>query len=227
MDPLTGEHLPPPRDSGDWNHFANAQDRFTGWLSRLYRERGVPTDTIDDLIQRVWTAIWQAVRAGRYDPTRAAASTYIHAVALNIWRQWVERECPRRAPGGHEADGRIMGSTPLDRPPTSQVANSLDAMEEAEAIDAVREVVYRDGRAGSSLSDEDVHILRLLAHGAGDRDLAKALGISPSTANARKRRALMSLRDILVRRGIDPEGSPKHLSTQPERRRGSTDQHSA
>lgn len=227
MDTPPGEHLPHPRDSGDWNRFADAQGRFSGWISRLYRERGVPEDAADDLIQRVWTAVWEAVRTGRYDPSRAAASTYVHAVAMNIWRQWAERERPRRATGHHSPDGRGTGTAHPGPPSATPEASTLDAMQEAEAIDAVREAVYGGGQAGSDLSADDAHILRLLARGAGDRDLAKALGISPSTANARKRRALATLRDMLARRGIDTGDSPRPGSNAPERRTGTADEHTA
>ncbi len=227
MDTPPGEHLPTPRDSGGWSRFADAQDRFSGWISRLYRERGVPEDAVDDLIQRVWAAVWEAVRTGRYDPSRAAASTYVHAVAMNIWRQWAERERPRRATGHPNPEGRGTGHAHPGPLPATPVASTLDAMQEAEAIDAVREAMYGGGQSGSDLSADDAQILRLLASGAGDRDLAKALGISPSTANARKRRALATLRDILVRRGINIEDSPHPGLNAPERRTGSADEHTA
>lgn len=158
--------------------------RLAGWVLRMFRERsGGRGDIADDLSQRTWAVVWDAVQGGRYDPARAAMTTFVYAVAQNIWRQWV-RESGRKP-------GLKAGNDVTEDHPGSTLA-------EAELIERVRDCLHGGHRAGG-LNEEDAEILRMIARGEGDRGLAERLGVAASTANARKRGAMERLRAYLKR----------------------------
>lgn len=148
--------------------------------------------TARDLSQRTWAALWDMLASGRYDAARASLSTLTYAIALNIWRHHA-RTSQRARPSSELVDfaatNRVLGPAPAT--PSPDPASTLA---HAELLQRVR-----DALAGATgLSPDEAHVLRLVASGAGDRDLARELGCSPSTANARKRQALDSLRTHLA-----------------------------
>ena len=61
--------------------FARLFDRFATRIEAYLRRLGAERALAEDLTQDVMLVIWQ--RAGRYDPTRAAASTWIFTIARN------------------------------------------------------------------------------------------------------------------------------------------------
>jgi DNA-binding NarL/FixJ family response regulator len=70
----------------------------------------------------------------------------------------------------------------------------------AETIDLVRQHAFGlADAAGQGPGSEEAVVLRLLAQGLSDRELAQRLGVSPSTAHARKRAALDGLAAALRR----------------------------
>ncbi|MCW5764796.1 MAG: RNA polymerase sigma factor [Phycisphaeraceae bacterium] len=167
--------------------FEDAHGRFGPWVHRRFVERCGRSDIAEDLSQRTWAAVWRALDTGVYDPRRAAISTFVHAVSQNVWRQWTK--------SAGAAAGRMAAGEPPDTPAIDDGPAAVVA--EAELIEAVRACV--DGRAGGAIGPEEAQTLRLLATGATDRDLAAALGVAPSTANARKRAALDRLRAYLAK----------------------------
>ncbi len=65
----------------DHSAFARLFDRFATRIETYLRRLGAERALAEDLAQDVMLVIWQ--QAGRYDPTRAAASTWIFAIARN------------------------------------------------------------------------------------------------------------------------------------------------
>lgn len=132
----------------------------------------------EDLAQRTWTALWRVMKEGRFDRSRARLSTLVYAIALNMWRQHA-RSSARAAGALDEAD-LALGT-----------GDSPDALvEQAELIDLVRAAMQGELEG---ITPEDAAVLRLVARGVGDRELAAKLGVAPSTANSRKRAALGKL----------------------------------
>lgn len=173
--------------SGNRQAFESLHRRLTGGLRKLFLQRsGNKADIADDLIQRTWVGVWQALSSGRYDPTRSAISTFVYAVAHKMWLQHLRA----RPPVQHEPE--------LD----SGVSHDQPDTELAEVLEAVRACLR--GEAGDLTPDERA-ILRLSGSGASDRDLAARLSVSPSTANARKRAAFDKLRRHLASLGHRPE----------------------
>lgn len=186
--------LPPLPITTDATAFALAHARLDRWLRRTLRERVGNDDTAEELTQRTWAAVWSSVASGRYDPNRSAISTYVYAVARNVHRQWLAE----RKPAGVAPESSAAAPDPLY---------------EAEVIDAVRRALREPGAAG--LSPEDATILRAIGRGdeGSDRSLAVLLGIAPSTAHARKKAALATLRAYLEKKF--PDGTPSDSRARP------------
>lgn len=176
--------IDPPKSAGtlkpigDAGAFAATHARLNGWIKRLMLERSGRADVADDLTQRTWTAVWAAVTSGRYDERRAGLSTFVYAVAQNVWRQRAKE------------DARFQRNdrTPIECEPSADVV-----LAEAELIDRMRRVL-RDEQA---LTQQERWILRLIGSGVTDRTLAAELGVSPSTAHERKKAVLAKLRALL------------------------------
>lgn len=172
---------------------ADAHRRFGAGLRHYFLRRGVDHAHAEELAQQTWATLWQAVRTGRYDASRSALSTFLYAIAAKIWLR------DRRAQGGRSrlsADavaGSLLGTD----------ADLAQAADFAELLDALRDCL--SGRAGG-LSPEVRAVLVGVARGESDRDLAKRLGVAPSTAHARRAGALAQLRQALSRR--PPERGP-------------------
>lgn len=173
--------------------------RFDPGLRRLFLARTAGRDeAADDLCQRAWTACWRALALGKYDPGRAAFSTYLYAIASRVWLEHLRRtgrQEPSSALTEYEADQ--LGADP-----------AADARL-AEVLSMVRECLRGDA---GGLSEDDRLILREVGDGASDRDLAKRLGVAPSTVNARKRQALERLRRHLASRGVRGENPDQQES---------------
>lgn len=172
--------------------FEALHKRLSGGLRRLFVERsGGRSDVADDLVQRTWVGVWQALRSGRYDPARSAISTFVYAVGHNMWLQHLRS---RAAAGRAEVDSDHEA---VFTGPDSDLA---------EVLEAIRACLR--GEAGGLTPDERV-ILRLSGSGSSDRDLAARLRVSPSTANARKRAAFDKLRRHLESLGHHPDAAER------------------
>lgn len=154
-------------------------------VAMLARRTGSPL-VAEDLAQRTWAALWKTIADGRYDPARASLGTLSYAIAINIWRAHA-----RARPGPTSTD-ELDHALGRDTDPAAAVT-------QAELIERVRSALRGDGaRGGPALSADDLHVLRLIAGGASDRDIAARLGVAASTANARKRATLDALRRLIT-----------------------------
>lgn len=186
MDQLTGQT--DGSRGGDAAAFEREHHRLAAWVRRSFHQRtGGRTDAVEELGQRTWLAVWEAVSTGRYDPSRAAMTTFVYAVATNIWRQWAKQQ--RRA-------GAIVAEGPEGE--DDRAGEAGDVLADAELIDAVRACVH--GRVDAGLDSAEREVLRLVAAGETDRALAERLGVAASTAHARKKAAMEKLRGYLSRK---------------------------
>lgn len=199
MDPdPTNPALPttanPPTSQAE---FEAIHGRMRHWLRRWFADRVGDRDQLaDDLSQRTWMAVWRAVSQGLYDPRRAALTTFVYAVAQNIFRQHAKTAARARARGS------VAPMEEDDHP-----AGDRDDPGLAELIERVRTALR--GGVEIGLSPEEIQVLSLVARGESDRGLAERLGVAPSTANARKRAALGKLRRYLAPNPSQPDaGDP-------------------
>jgi len=162
--------------------------RMRMWLRRWFVERiGERGQVPDDLCQKTWMAVWRAVSTGQYDPSRSALTTFVYAVAQNMYRQHAKTASRSKVRG---ADG--LEEFEDDEMPTG----AGEATGLAEMIERVRRALA-GGAGAAGLTADEVQVLSLLSRGESDRGLAERLGVAPSTANARKRAALEKLRRYL------------------------------
>ena len=156
---------------------------------RILLERtGGRAEVAEELSQRTWVVVWEAIRSGKYDPSRSAITTYVYAVSHKVWLQYVRSSA--RAPAMlADADTSSTGNT--DEPV------SVAGM--AELLQAVRECM--EGSGADALTVEERALARAVASGHSDRSLAKMLGLAPSTTNVRKRAVFEKIRRFLAVRG--------------------------
>lgn len=166
--------------------FESAFQRYGPGLKRLFTERlNGNAEQAEELCQQTWAAVWEALQQGRYDPAKSAISTFVYAVGHHLWIRHLRRGASAAGTAGDIAGLELSGDG--EQAP-------VDAMRSAELIQRVRE-----GLSGASgdLTEEERWVLRSIAEGVTDRELAKALKIAPSSAHARKQSALGKLRRFL------------------------------
>lgn len=128
-------------------------------------------DRVEDLVQNVWIAVWQALPRLK---NPATLKSYIARIAQNICVTHVRRALIRHT---EPLDDML----PDPAPPLDQEASH--AMRLARLIDAVRRLP-ESLKAVASLYLEDIPI----------KDIALALGISESNASVRLHRAKSAIR---------------------------------
>lgn len=175
--------------------FAEAHAALAAWIRRRLTDLTGDAHTADDLAQQTWQAVWEAVSQGRYDPGKAALSTFAYAVSQNVYRHWVRRQSTITA----HAPAVAANAPQTDEPENNPLAD-------AELIDELRRIL-RNERSTPDLSEEVLRTLHLVARGVTDRELALELAVAPSTAHARKQAALEALRTHLTNRFF-PERTP-------------------
>ena len=189
---------------GDEAAFAALNRRVGAGLRRLLLKRsGGRADLVDDLLQTTWAAVWQSLKSGKYDPDRAAITTFVYAVGHNAWLTHLRKTSRDRIAGqtevpgaGQPAEGSAVGESPAH-----------DVLAQAEAAELVRSCL-RDGTV-AGLSDQERSIIRCIAAGESDRGLARRLGISCSTVNVKKHSGLAKIRAYLERCGIEEPGESR------------------
>lgn len=202
--------------------FSNSGAQAAGGTSESVRapassKSGVSiSDTADELAQQTWIVFWKALSEGRYDSSRARLSTYLYAIAANIWLRyvrtatrnlreqsldWIEDAAADRGAGREGSDLARGGSNAPSGLPGTGSESAAHVLGEAELLDVVRLVVGGDEPAAGLTADER-EVLRAIADGRSDRELATALGIAPSTAHVRKRTAMDKLRRFLASKGF-------------------------
>jgi len=174
---------------GDEAAFQEIHRRLSGGLMRILQERtGGRPEVAEELSQRTWVVVWEAIRGGKYDPTRSAITTYLYAVSHKVWLQYV-RSTARGPTVSAEAD--TSSTEGADEPV------SVAGM--AELLQAVRECM--EGSALDALTPDERALARAVASGHSDRSLAKMLGLAPSTTNVKKRAVFEKIRRFLAVRG--------------------------
>ncbi|RMF84111.1 MAG: sigma-70 family RNA polymerase sigma factor [Planctomycetota bacterium] len=176
--------------AADSEAFALVHERFNPGLESMFRRRSRGDRALcDDLTQQVWALVWRAVCERRYDPKRAAVSTFIYAVAHNIWRRHLQHESRGPSPAV-ERDGGSPSAAAL--------------LSQAELLDALRACLHqKDG--SNALTDEERAILIGAAHGRSERALAAELNCAASTVHARRQSAIAKVRRCLKLKGFSPE----------------------
>lgn len=177
--------------AGDERAFDALHDRLSGGLRAMFLRRvGARMDLAEDLVQQTWHLAWGSVRNGRYDPSRAAVSTFIYAVANNVWLQ----HC--RAHGRRSASSEVPEVVAPDKP---------EALAQyAELLESVRGCVHGTSTP-NQLTPEERRIVLGVAHGESERQLAAELGVAASTINLRKKAAYNKIRDCLAAKGFSGE----------------------
>lgn len=189
--------------AGDERAFNALHHRVGAGLRRLLLKRsGGRADLVDDLMQTTWTSVWNALRQGKYDPNRAAITTFVYAVGNNAWLTHLRKFSREQgyAGSGRQSEGapgsRRSTTDPETRPDATPPVE--DAATAAETIDIVRACLREQGVAG--LTDQERLIVRSIAAGESDRGLARRLGISCSTVNVRKHSGFEKIRRHLEAR---------------------------
>jgi RNA polymerase sigma factor (sigma-70 family) len=185
--------------AGDHAALSDLHAALTPGLNRHFARKlsGVrDSDALaDELAQNTWVLLWSLLQAGKYDPTRARLTTFIYAVSHIAWLRFMrERQRDaRRAAQMPEIDALDLAAG--DDPAASvQLAGELQ--------------MVRDALAGAvqGFGPADQELLRAIALGQTDRELASQLGVSPSTAHQRKRGILDRLAHWLGASPPPPRG---------------------
>jgi RNA polymerase sigma factor (sigma-70 family) len=149
------------------------------WFARTWPQ---DAERAERLAQETWIQVWHALAEGRYDPSRAAITTFAFAIASNLRLRELR------------TIGRALSPTDETQHTTVDSTDAAEALAHASTLEAVRHLISDDR---SDLDESDRLILSLLARGMGDRDIARELGVSPSTGHERKKRALARLAALL------------------------------
>jgi len=190
------QRLAAAASAGDEAAFEGLHRRLLGGLLHLFQRRVGRIEVAEELAQRTWVAVWRSLRAGRYDPARAAISTYVYAVGHHVWLQY----CQEYSSSGGTEPLWVAASQP------APIQEPVDALALAELIDAVRDCVAVEGNP-HELTPQERAVVNGLAAGRSERALAEELGLAPSTIHARKTAAFEKLRLSLTRRGFScPSG---------------------
>ncbi len=171
-------------------------EQLSPGLRRMFAQRLAGRwDRVDDLVQRTWGNFWESLRRGRYDPQRAAVSTFVYAIANNVYLQ--ER---RSSSAGGLGSADLLADVAISGP-----AGSPDhALDYAALLDAVRGAIER--RTGADcLSELERAMVLGTAAGESERSVAAALGLAPSSAHLHKVNAYKKLRSALAAEGFSAE----------------------
>jgi RNA polymerase sigma factor (sigma-70 family) len=185
---------------GDESAYRAIHARLDAGLRRFLMKRTRDdAELAEELAQRSWVALWEALRDGRYDPQRSALTTFLYGVG---YKQFLQHA--RRTRSGL----RLVND--LDAQAEQMFAATDDPAEfvrACEVLDAVRECLRGDGAAAAELTVAERAILAAIARGESERQLARRLSLAPSTVNSRKQLALKKLQDYLERIGHAPDSA--------------------
>lgn len=179
----------------DAEAFSRVHERLGGSLKRLLTQRCNDAELAEELAQKAWAGVWEAVLARRYDPSKSAISTFVYAVAHHAWLKHLRSKRTPNAAISLADD--FVGS---------DHAAAHDSVALSETLEAIRLAVA--GEAGD-LTEQERWVLRHARDGLTDRALASRMGVSPSTAHQARRSAMAKLRRFLGRLGLgDAPGEP-------------------
>lgn len=175
----------------DAEAFARVHERLGGSLRRLLTQRCNDADLAEELAQKAWAGVWEAVLKRRYDPSKSAISTFVYAVAHHAWLKHLRSKRTTNSATSLAEDFVA-----------SDHAAAHDGVALSETLEAIRRAVA--GEAGD-LSEQERWVLRHARDGLTDRALATRMGVSPSTAHQARRSAMAKLRRFLGRLGLGDE----------------------
>lgn len=180
---------------GDRAAFEALITHYQSGLRRLLlRRAGGDGVLVDELLHQTWIGLWQAFCERRYDPRRAAISTFIYAIAHKRWLQHLRRT------GNQPLSGADIDFTLLADSSDESETDPARALHSAEMLAAFRDCLHAPNRS-NSLSPEERQIVVELARGQTERSLAAVLGLAPSTIHMRKQLAYKKLRDCMTAKG--------------------------
>jgi RNA polymerase sigma factor (sigma-70 family) len=182
---------------GDEQAFAALRERLVPGVRAVLLERtGKRHDLADDLTQRTMLGLWQTLRAGRYDASRSAVTTFTYAIAHKVWLQHARADSRRVAAIARYTLGTVLPSQEAQGTTSAAAPSELD---EAALLERVRGALADDG---AGLTEDERWLLRNWAGGISDRDLGKRMGIAASNVNGRKQVAYRKLRAWLEGMGF-------------------------
>ena len=158
----------------------------------MLRRTGGRAALAEELTHDTWVAVWDSLRNGRYDPSKAAISTFMYAVAHKLWLQHL-----RRAGQAH-ASLNALDSLLDDAAGSDHPAALLHAEEMVRAIQGC----LHAADTPFSLTDEERQVVIGLAGEETERTLAGKLGVAASTIHARKVSAYKKLRSCMTAKGF-------------------------
>jgi RNA polymerase sigma-70 factor (ECF subfamily) len=151
--------------------------RYAGRIKGFMMRSGASAQDADEIVQDVMVSIWR--RSGTFEPSRAAASTWIFAIARNRRIDMIRRS---RRPSPDPAD-------PLFQP--DPAPDGLDLVSRAE----------QDGRVRASLSslppEQRAVLVAAFYDGLSHAAIAAALNLPLGTVKSRMRLAFRHLRGVL------------------------------
>ncbi|GAB3835708.1 RNA polymerase sigma factor [Hymenobacter jeollabukensis] len=152
-------------------------EQHRGILFNVARTYCRDEDDRQDLLQEMLVQLWQALP--RYDPARAAASTWVYRVALNTAISFHRRHVGRRA-------ARVPLPPELPQPPDAEALEREQQLRQLEQfIDELREL--------------DKALMLLYLENKSHADIADILGISVSNVATKVSRIKEQLRQRFAR----------------------------
>lgn len=184
-----------PDSAGDGRQFAliiqaiaRDQDRtafrqlfahFAPRIRTMLRRSGCTSEAAEDLAQECMLAVWR--KAGYFDPSRAAASTWIYAIARNLRIDVARRE--RRAK--LHAIAETWQPAPESPTQPDELTDELDRQERVQA-------------ALKHLPPEQLQVVMAsFVEGKAHSQISTELGIPIGTVKSRMRLAMGRLRPVL------------------------------
>lgn len=192
----------PAADADQRQEVAAAVERYRHGLRTFFLRRCAGDEiAAQELTQDTCAELWRAVHAGKYDPEKAALSTFLYAIANHRWLQY-RRTIARRGKFTPDPDP----ATPSADPSPEDWTNVRELLDNFRAC-----VSGTDGQL-HALSEREQRVVRLFGSGHTERAIAKELKFAPSTVHAIKKAAFDKLRRCLLEKGYSADDVERTLS---------------
>ncbi|MEM7168012.1 MAG: sigma-70 family RNA polymerase sigma factor [Planctomycetota bacterium] len=170
---------------GEAGAFEELHRRLGGGLKNFIGRRLNTSDEglLEGLAQEVWVVAWQALEDRRYDPERAAFTTFLYAVGHKIALRHL-RDLERQR--------RLHENLLAQQPPAAVTSDLDDAMDLAALLEQLETVLQR-----AELTPEERALAMAVAQGETERTVAANLDLPASTVHVRKKRLLNKLRTLM------------------------------
>jgi len=178
---------------GDFEVFNRLYQKFAPLLKQFFLKRGADSDTADDLVQKIFTSLWQQRK--NY-PLESAFEEYLYRMARNTLYQEIRRS--------HRVTGISSKKHPKSDGDTGNILTQPEAelylQELTEALKAAKaELTDEQQQALESFQDQDIAL---------DKTLEK-LGCSKEAYKKRLKRARQQMREFLAPFFTDKKRSKK------------------